>query len=396
MIYEFLEDTFGLDPDHILTRLILVAAIAAATWLVRQIATAIIPSLIRKLISRTRLTWDDQIVSVIRPPLRFLITVYGLWLALVVLELPSDVQGTLDRIMRTLVVIGIFWAIYRAVDPAFQILFRVSRRTMRESTATDLLDRKLSAAITQVAKGLVIVLAFATALETWQYNVAGLIAGLGIAGAAVALAVKDTLANLFAYFVILADEPFILGDYIVFDGVAGIVENIGFRSTRIRALDQSLVTVPNNTVMNANVTNWSRLTKRRLNMTLGIEYKNSPEKVLSVVQGIRKMLESHELVQSDSVVVQFVEFNNSSLDIMIICFMNVPDWGDFQAAKQDINLKIMEILAERGVQVAFPTRTIYVNEVGEPETSPAYFPPPEPEPTSGTATDSPVPRDAAN
>jgi len=396
MLAEFLEDTFGQQTGDILTRLVLVVAIVAATWLVRQIVTAIIPALIRKLTSRTQITWDDQIVKVIRPPLRFLITVYGLWLSALALELPPEVQDTIDQIMRTLVVIGIYWAIYRAVEPAFKILFHVSRRTMRESAVPDLLDRKLSVALTQVAKGLVVLFAFATVLETWNYNVAGLIAGLGIAGAAVALSVKDTLANLFAYFVILADEPLNLGEYVVFDGVAGTVENIGFRSTRIRALDQSLVTVPNNTVMNANITNWSRLTKRRLNMTLGIEYKNSPDKVLSVVQGIRKMLENHELVQSDSVVVQFVEFNSSSLDIMIICFMDVPDWGDFQAAKQDINLRIMDILAERGVEVAFPTRTLFVNEVGVLEEEQAVFPPLEPEPTVGTATDSPVPSDAAN
>ena len=270
MLAEFLEETFGQQTGDLITRLLLGVAILAATWLVREIVTAIIPALIRKVTRRTRITWDDQIVRVIRPPLRFLIVVYGLWFAIRVLEPPAELEATAEQIMRTLVVIGIFWAIYRAVDPAFRILFRVSRRTMRDSAVPDLLDRKLSSAITQVAKGLVIVFAFATVLETWHYNVAGLIAGLGIAGAAVALAVKDTLANLFAYFVILADEPFTLGDYVVFGDVAGTVENIGFRSSRIRALDQSLVTVPNNTVMNANVTNWSRLTKRRLNMTLRI------------------------------------------------------------------------------------------------------------------------------
>ncbi|NLF74730.1 MAG: mechanosensitive ion channel family protein [Chloroflexi bacterium] len=396
MLAEFLEETFGQQTGDLITRLLLGVAILAATWLVREIVTAIIPALIRKVTRRTRITWDDQIVRVIRPPLRFLIVVYGLWFAIRVLEPPAELEATAEQIMRTLVVIGIFWAIYRAVDPAFRILFRVSRRTMRDSAVPDLLDRKLSSAITQVAKGLVIVFAFATVLETWHYNVAGLIAGLGIAGAAVALAVKDTLANLFAYFVILADEPFTLGDYVVFGDVAGTVENIGFRSSRIRALDQSLVTVPNNTVMNANVTNWSRLTKRRLNMTLSIGYGNSPDQVLSVVQGIRKMLENHELVQSDSVVVQFVEFNSNSLDIMVICFITVPDWGDFQAARQDINLKIMDILAERGVDAAFPNRTLLVTEPEKSEPVQPVFPPPEPEPTLGTATDSPIPHDAAN
>jgi len=268
---------------------------------------------------------------------------------------------------------------------------------MRTTGLPSLLDEKLGAVLKQLAHALIVILGLGAIIKVWGYDVAGIVAGLGIGGLAVALAAQDTLANLFGYFVILADEPFDLGEYVQLDGVSGTVETVGLRSTRIRVLDQSIVSVPNKTITNANITNWSRLAKRRLNMTLGIEYGSSPQQVLSVVQAIREMLQTHELVQEDSVTVQFVEFNSSSLDLMIICFMNTPAWGDFQATKQDINLKIMAILDERGVSVAFPSRTVYVQRA-EPPTGPTerFVPPTTPEPTVSTATDSPVPDDAAN
>jgi MscS family membrane protein len=259
------------------------------------------------------------------------------------------------------------------------------------------LDEKLTQIAQQIVKAIVIILGIAAVIQAWGYNVSGLVAGLGIGGLAVALAAQNTLENVLGYFVILADQPLNVGEYVVFGDISGAVESIGFRSTRIRVLDQSLVTVPNKTIMNANVTNWSRLIKRRLNMTLGIAYSSSPDQILSVVQAIRDMLQNHDLVQADSVVVQFVGFNESSLDVMIICFMNTPDWGDFQAAKQDINLRIINILDERGVEVAFPSRTLIIEQaVAADEKLARPLPPPTPEPTTATATDSPVPSDAAN
>jgi MscS family membrane protein len=394
---DYLQDTFGTNAGDVIARLLTIALILFITWLVRRVVTAIIPSLIARFTRRTESRLDDQFITALRPPLRFVITVAGLWLVVLALELPENPMRVLRNVLDALTAFAVFWAVFRLVDPLVALFWLFSRRTVPEEQVSTLLEKQIGDAMSQIIKGLVFVLGFAAIMESWGYDIAGLIAGLGLAGAAVALAVKDTLTNLFGYFVILADEPLREGEYVVFNGVSGIVEHIGFRSTRIRVLDQSLVTVPNNTIMNANITNWSRLTRRRLNMTLGIEYRNSPEQVLSVVQAIRKMLNEHELVEPDSVIVQFITFNDSSLDILIICFVNTPDWGDFQAAKQDINLRIMHILDERGVSVAFPSRSVFVEEVQPPdESEQVVIPPPEPEPTTGTATDSPVPPDAAN
>lgn len=395
----YLEDTLGKDGADLVVRLLVIVLVLLLTWLARTIITAIVPRVVRRLSSWTKTTWDEAIVKAVQPPARFLVGLVGLWVALIVLQLPDDVMQVFGGIIQSLVAFGIFWAIYRLVGPVLSISWALTRHTMNGTPISSTLDEKLLRVVQQITQAVVIILGAAAVINSWGYDVAGLVAGLGIGGLAVALAAQDALANLFGYFIILADEPFNIGEYVVFEGVSGIVESVGFRSTRIRVLDQSLVTVPNRTVMNASITNWSRLEKRRLNMTLGLEYSSTPDEVLAVVQSIRKMLQEHELVQHDSVTVQFVEFNASSLDLIIICFINAPDWGDFQAAKQDINLRIMRVLEDYGVGVAFPSRTVYLEQAASPAAEAAMqkLPPiPEPEPPRATATDSPVPSDAAN
>jgi MscS family membrane protein len=397
MLHDFLDNYLSNDAADLATRLLFVLAILLLTWLVRQIVSAVIPGVIRRVTRHTKTAMDNRITDAIQPPSKFLVSIAGLWIAMLALGLPDGLQHALGIVLSTLAAYGIFWAIYRLVDPAVQVFVAISRRTMRDTSIPTVLDEKLTQIAQQIIKAIVIILGIGAVIRAWGYDVTGLVAGLGIGGLAVALAAQNTLENVLGYFVILADEPLNVGEYVVLGDISGTVESIGFRSTRIRVLDQSLVTVPNKTIMNANITNWSRLVKRRLNLTLGITYSSSPDQILSVVQAIREMLQNHDLVQDDSVVVQFVNFNESSLDILIICFMNTPDWGNFQAAKQDINLRIIDILSERGVEVAFPSRTLYIEQSVPADAKPMRpLPPPAPEPISPTATDSPVPADAAN
>jgi MscS family membrane protein len=398
MLADFIRDHLGDAAVDLLARLALVAVILLLTWLLRQLLTAVVPRAVRRVTRRWNLGWDERLIHALQPPVRFVVTVLGLWAALLALEPPPDWRTLLGRLMNSLVIAGVVWGVYRLVGPGVDMMLAFSRRTARPVAAPTLLETRLGPVMQQIGGVLVWVIGLAAIIDAWGYDVAGLVAGLGIGGLAVALAAQETLANLFGYFVILADEPFQIGDFVIFDGVKGTVERLGLRSTRIRALDQSLITVPNRTVMNASITNWSRLRKRRLDMTLGIEYGSTPQQVLSVVQAIREMLQGHALVERDSVVVQFVAFNESSLDIMIICFINTPDWADFQAARQDINLKIMELLAERGVSVAFPSRTVYLHPLAadEEHERAVSLLQPYPEPITSTVKESPTPSDAAN
>ncbi len=398
MLHDALIYLLGEDGADVLARVLVAVLILLLTWLLRRLVGTLARYATHHVTRWTQSEWDDQIAEALMPPLRLLILIVGVEIAALALALPYPFAHWLRVTLNTLVAYGIFWALYRLVAPVIAITWKLSRRTVQDVAFSEALEQKLSRVLVQIVRALIIVLGFAVVLESWGYDVAGLVTGLGIGGLAVALAAQDTLANLFGYFVILADEPFRVGEYIVFGDVSGTVEHIGFRSTRLRAVDQSLIAAPNSVLMNATITNWSRLTKRRLQMTLGLEYASSPQQILAVVQAVREMLRAHEQVQADSVIVQFVAFNESSLDVLMVCYMKVSAWADFQAAKQDINLRIMRILDTHGVGMAFPTRTVFLEHVqhAEPPSVAASEDQPTEEPPSAEATDRPVPDDAAN
>ncbi|NLX08572.1 MAG: mechanosensitive ion channel family protein [Chloroflexi bacterium] len=390
MDWDRVQDFFSTQGGDLVARLILIIGILAATWLVRRIVQALVPTLVRLITHRIRPDLHARVVEAIEPPLGFAVTVVGWWFVLVALELPRRFHSIGTHIINSLIALALFWGLYRSTGLLLALLRRVGRRGSGRIPGSGWINDQVAFAAEQITRAVIVILAATVIIEEWGYNVGGLVAGFGITGLAVALAAQDTLANVLGYFVILADEPFVIGEYIIINDIAGTVEGIGFRSTRVRVLDQSLVTIPNKTVMNANITNWSRLTKRRLNMTLRITRNISSDQVLSIVQQIRDMLRHHKLVQQDSVVVQFVEINENALDIMIICFMTTPGWNDFQAARQDINLQIMDILTQCGI--VKPTPPVII----EPQAEHKPLPGPRPEPIVPTATDSPVPDDAAN
>ena len=197
-------------------------------------------------------------------------------------------------------------------------------------------------------------------------DVGTLVAGLGIASLAVALAAQDALANVIGYIAIIADAPFKVGDFIIIDDlVKGRVQEISFRSTRIRTIDNSVMAIPNQTIANANVVNWARTRKRRLDMIVGITYSSTPDQIQGVLADARTMLSDHEQVTADRRVIDFVAFGDSSLNLRLSFMVRSYTWEDLEAVKTDINLKIMHILQANGVEVAFPTRTIHIADDGD-------------------------------
>ncbi len=389
---KYLDDAFSGDVNELLKRLLVVVLILLVTWLIRRVfINWILPRIGDLMVRRTRTTYDEELLRIFQPPLRNLISLLGLWAALIALDMPTRVNKVIGRTMMSVAAIIIFWGLYRSIDLLVRIIRRLNQRKEGQ-IVVNVLDEKLLLVVQQVGKALIFVMAFTVVMDQWGYSIAGMMAGLGLGGLAVALAAQDALANLIGYFVILADEPFEVGEYVAIGDLGGTVENVGFRSTRIRVLDQSLVIVPNKTVVNSNLVNWSRLNKRRLNMKLSLPHDTQTQRVLLMVQAIREMLRAHPLVQPDSVIVQFTDLNSTSLELTIICFMKTPGWADFQAARQDINLRILKILERiESIGAAVPTLQM------EPEAADSRpLPKPKPEPALGTVTDSPVPDDAAN
>lgn len=193
----------------------------------------------------------------------------------------------------------------------------------------------------------------------FNIDVTTLAAGLGIGGLAIAMASKESLENLLGSFTIFFDKPFTVGDIITIGSITGVVEKVGFRSTRIKTFDRSIVTVPNKNLISAELDNLGLRKVRRAKFMIGLTYDSTTDQIKSVVTDIQKMLNEHEMTNEESKV-RFQEFGASSLDILIIFFVKSHKWEDYIDTKQDINYKIMDIVESHNCDFAFPSTTVYL------------------------------------
>jgi MscS family membrane protein len=191
------------------------------------------------------------------------------------------------------------------------------------------------------------------------YNISSILAGLGVGGLAVALALQDTLANFFGSVFIFMDRPFMVGDMVEIEGTQGTVEQIGFRSTRIRTWPATLVSIPNKTVASTKIDNWSKMPKRRVFQTVGVTYETSADQMEEAVAAVRGILENDDGVDQDYIVVRFTDFGASSLDILVYYFTRSVAYDEHLATKERVNLAIMRALRGMGLSIAFPTTTVY-------------------------------------
>jgi len=213
--------------------------------------------------------------------------------------------------------------------------------------------------VTKVFRFIIVALTITIIAQEWDYDVSGFIAGLGLGGLAFALAAQDAAKNIFGGIVILLDKPFAVGDWIMTPSVEGTVEEMSFRSTKVRTFPNALVTVPNSVLANEALTNWTRMKKRQITFRLGVTYTTPRKKLQSIITRIKELLDNHPEIHPDTIFVRFDQFNDSSLDIFLYFFTKTTVWAEFLQVKEDINFKIMEILEKEGVSVAFPSRSIY-------------------------------------
>jgi len=192
-------------------------------------------------------------------------------------------------------------------------------------------------------------------------NIAALVTGLGIGGLALAMASKESLENLLGSFTIFFDQPFTVGDIVTVGLITGTVEKVGLRSTQIRTFDKSLVSIPNKKMIDAELDNLGLRPVRRVKFNVGLTYETSIDQIKAIVADIQQMIDLHEKT-NDETEVRFQEFGSSSLDIMVLYFVNSPEWEDLIDVKEEINYKIMEIIKKHNSNFAFPSTTVYLQK----------------------------------
>lgn len=303
--------------------------------------------------------WDDAFVKSVRRPLRLLIWLIGILFAAEIVASKTDAEifKAIDPIRSVGIVAILAWFLIRFVKEFEQAFVR--GKTQRGISV----DRTTSHALAKLVRASIFITAALVMMQTLGFSISGVLAFGGIGGIAVGFAAKDLLSNFFGGLMIYLDRPFKVGDWIRSPDkqLEGTVEEIGWRQTRIRTFSKRPIYVPNSIFMNIIVENPSRMSHRRIHETIGVRYDDISQ-LDSIVETVKQMLIDHEEIdKNQTMIVNFNAFNDSSVDFFIYTFTKTTNWIKYHEVKQDVLLKISEIIANHNAEIAFPTQTLHIS-----------------------------------
>ncbi len=306
--------------------------------------------------------------SILRP-LGLMAMAFAWWAGLNILGLPAEVLVILLVSVKFLACLSTVWGAYRLVDLIGAFLKDAAVKTSSK------LDDALVPLVTKTMKVFVTVMGIVFIADNLDIDVTSLLAGLGLGGLAFALAAKDVAGNLFGSVTVLLDQTFHVGDWVIIGDVEGSVEHIGFRSTRIRTFYNSQVSVPNSTLITANVDNMGARTYRRLSCKLSIAYDTPPDRIEAFCEGIRELVRQHPYMRKDYYHVYLNEFSAAALEILVYVFWKTPEWGTELRERHRFLIDCLRIARRLGVEYAYPTQTLYIKqaETGLLEPEPGEF-----------------------
>ena len=362
----------GVDFGRYLTAII----IFLVFLFLRRMFSRFVLARIEAFAQRTKNDIDRKVLAALKGPLTFIPIVMGFFFATQYLDVKGSLDIVFEKATRSMIVFTFFWASFRLLDQFSYLVFGATKLNAKLHSA-------LLSWISNILKVLVAAIGAAAILEIWGINVGTLIAGLGLFGVAVALGAQDLFKNLIAGILILAESRFKNGDWIKVAGVAeGTVESIGFRSTRIRRFDKAPVVLPNTALSDNPVINFSQMTYRRIYWVLGVEYGTSVDQLKTIRDGIEKLVSDTNIfvsAEQASTFVRIDSFNASSIDIMLYCFTQTTDWGEWLKIKEQLAFDIKEVVENAGSSFAFPSTSLYVEKLpealGNPEDTPSQLMP---------------------
>lgn len=335
--------------------------IVAALLMFRNFITNIIIKLIRKLTDKYNLKSIALIVDAIENTLLNFIAYSAVYLGLMVFPFNASIYLFINRVYRTLIIVTVARGLLRVVTSYSEVLNSNYLKDGQNEKAQ--ITKTVVPLMSKLVKAVIIIIAVvAIAVEFNFRQLSSILAGLGIGGAALALASQDIIKNFFGGFVILTDKSFSVGDWIKVDTFEGTVEELGLRSTKIRTIDKELVVVPNSRFADREVINFSIRENRRVSFILGISYTTSTEKLRMLIESIKNMLDSHSGVKQDSAIVKLSDFGPSSLEISVQYLTNTSGYKEYLDIKNDVNFKIIDIFNRESIQFAYPSMNIYTGK----------------------------------
>ena len=313
---------------------------------------------VQKSFEQTPNLWDDAFIYALRAPLRVSVWIVGIAYAISIAqqEQAAAIFAAVDPLRDVGIIVVITWFLVRFIAQGEQSFIKQRRAEGEE------VDQTTVDAIAKLLRISVIITSSLVVLQTVGYSISGVLAFGGVGGIAVSFAAKDLLANFFGGLMRYLDRPFSVGDWVRSPdrSIEGTVEKIGWRLTIIRTFDKRPLYIPNSLFTQIVVENPSRMTNRRIYETIGIRYDDA-HRMNEIVSVVKTMLKEHpEIDNSSTMIVNFNEMAPSSLDFFVYTFTKTTDWVRFHEIKQDVMLKIIEIIEGHGAECAFPTSTIHL------------------------------------
>lgn len=262
----------------------------------------------------------------------------------------------INKLFRIILILILAKAFANAITSKSLLFIKI-----KEKVSPNLQDSMFDFILKSI-KVLIYIIAVFIIVTELGYNLNGLVAGLGLGGVIITLAAQDTAKNLFGGLVIFIDKPFVVGDWIQVEGYEGTVEDITFRSTRIRTFENSLVNIPNSLISAVSIINWSKMEKRRYKLNLCLHLDTPLEKVEIAKKRIGEMLANHDEIIDDSIIVRFDNITDNGLNLLVSIYTNSINYASFLEEKEVINYKIMQILREEKIELAYDTKTIFVKK----------------------------------
>jgi MscS family membrane protein len=317
------------------------------------VLTRILTRLLRPVLRRVTKEDDDRRLIAIVWPLRLQV------LAILLYSISLFGASVLSRrfwaaVAVTLGVISLTWLLMRLGDAVTDLL---TRRLLRVNRTVDIMLVRL---FNRLGKAALVIVCALLLLRLSGFDLTAVLTGLGLGGVAIAFAAQKTLENLFGGIMLISDKPIQVGDFCRAGEFQGVVEDIGLRSTRLRTLERTIVSIPNGQLSVMSVENFTQRDRIRFRHVIGLRYETHADQLRFVLAEVRRLLYEHSKVDSTDARVRFVGFGHSSLDIEILAYVLATDYAVFLGIQEDLLLRIMDIIETSGTSVAFPSQTTYL------------------------------------
>ncbi|WP_077356599.1 mechanosensitive ion channel family protein [Virgibacillus halodenitrificans] len=289
-------------------------------------------------------------------PIQVLIFITGIYISMHYFPYFSHSNPFFLHVIRSSVILMIGWGLFNLSSSSSTLFSKINEKYNMK------IDNILIPLFSRALRFIIVAISISVIAQEFGYDINGFVAGLGIGGLAFALAAKDALANMFGGIIIITEKPFTIGDWILTPSVEGTVEDISFRSTKIRTFAQAVVTVPNATLSNEAITNWSKMGKRQIAFTLRVTYDTPREKIEKVVREVEELLRSHRDIHQETIFVNVDAYKENGIELFLYFFTKTTDWGKYLKIKEEVNLYILDLLEMEQVTLALPTRKLVMEE----------------------------------